>query len=166
MATPTRIESDVYIAGNLRSQTMSIPNGTLVDAAVNAAAGIAATKLEHQYNIAYAQASGATAAAESRVLTTCYGATGDIISFKAGSVAPCAGNATVTVDLTKNGTSVLSAAITLDSANTARVVEAGTISTATMVAGDVLEAVIAVNAGTGTLALGVFGQLITREDAA
>jgi hypothetical protein len=72
----------------------------------------------------------------------------------------------VTVDLKKNGVSILTSVITLDSGNTNRVVEAGTISgDGTLAAGDWLEVTIAISAGTGTLATGVYAELILNEDA-
>jgi hypothetical protein len=74
---------------------------------VAAGAAIAATKLEHQYILTYAQGSATTAAAATQVIHTVYGATGDIIDFKAGSVVACTGDAAITVDLKVNGTSVL-----------------------------------------------------------
>jgi hypothetical protein len=68
----------------------------------------------------------------------------------------------VTVDLRKNGTTVLSAVITLNNANTARVAVAGALSVTTLVAGDVLEVVTA-TAGGGTLATGVFAIVTVNE---
>ena len=47
----------------------------------------------------------------------------------------------------------------------AYVVEAGTISSGALATGDLLEVVIAVSAGTGTLATGVYAQAIINEDA-
>jgi hypothetical protein len=55
----------------------------------------------------------------------------------------------------------------LDSTTTAYTVQVlGTLATTTAVAGDVLEIkVTAVNAGTGALAKGVWGEVTLREDA-
>jgi hypothetical protein len=78
-----------------------------------------------------------------------------VVSVKAGSIAIAVGAATVTVDVKKNNVSILTAVITLDTGNTARVAEAGTILTASAVAGDTYELVIVATAGGGTLAHGV-----------
>ena len=43
----TRVDSDLFVHGNVAAQSMSIPAGTLTNAGVNAAAGIEATKLIH-----------------------------------------------------------------------------------------------------------------------
>ena len=82
---------------------------------------------------------------------------GTVNSVKAGSIAAAIGDSTVTIDIKKNGSTILSAVITLDSSNTARITEAGTISRAgTFVAGDWYEVVIIATAGTRTLPTGVF----------
>jgi hypothetical protein len=91
---------------------------------------------------------------------------GTINSVKAGSIVAATGDSTVTIDVRKNGTTVLSGTIALDSANTARVVEAGTVDGAQddVVADDWIEVVISVSAGTGTLPTGLFVQVEIDED--
>jgi hypothetical protein len=81
-------------------------------------------------------------------------------------VAIAVGGATVTVDVKKNGATVLSSVITLDSGNTARIMENGTLSGTTLAAGDFLEAVIVATAGGGTIPTGLLVQVIIDEDAA
>lgn len=162
----TRIEGDVLINGTLTVVTdLNAPASSITNAAIDSAAGIEATKLEHQYQPVYAQGSGTTAAAATETLYVAYGA-GTLIAFRAGSVVANVGAATCTVDLKKNGTTMLSAVITLDSANTARVVEAATLSVTSIAAGDVLEVVVTASAGGGTLATGLFCQAIIREASA
>ena len=172
MSSQTRLEGDVHVAGSLSAYALTPPASCVTDNAVAAAADIAATKLEHQNNYVYAQESGTTAADDNRVAAVIYGATGSIIAFHASSVVKCAGDSTVTIDLCKqsgtatSATSILSAAITLNSSSTTYSHVAGTISTATLVAGDKLEIKIDATVGTGTLAKGVFARVITREDPA
>ena len=144
----SNVDGDLHVKGSLTANKFTPPASSIGDDAVKAAAKLAASKLEHQHRQVHAQPN-TTATAETRPLHVCYGATGKIKDFRAGSIAPCTGNATITVDLKKNGTSVLCGPITLDNANTARVAEAGTVTTDTMVVGDLLEVVITVNAGTG-----------------
>jgi len=91
-----------------------------------------------------------TATAETRVVHVVQGTAGQLQAFKAGCVTPCQGDATVTVDLLKAGVSVLVAAIVLDSGDQAYALTAATIDTDQVQAGDVLEAAVTVNAGTGT----------------
>jgi hypothetical protein len=162
----TRIDSDVYVTGNISSQTLTIPAGTVKNADVSASAGIDATKLKHQHHINYSQDSAEEAAADERVVHTVYGTSGTIVAVQAGMVAAHAGNATATVDLHVNGSSVLSAAITLSSSQSAYELVSGTIADDSLSADDVLEIVVAANAGTGTLGDGVFASVVIREDAA
>ena len=162
----TRQEGDFHVTGHLTGKTMGIPAGTLTNAGVNGSAAIATTKMRHQYIKVYAQESATSAADGAEVIHIAHGATGTIVGFAAGSVVANVGAATVTVDLLKNGTTVLSAVITLDSANTNYVVEDGTVNTTAYVDDDVLEVVIDGTAGGGTLALGVFAKALLREDPA
>lgn len=165
MATPTRMEGDVHVAGHLSANTMDIPAGTIVNADVGGSADIDATKLEHQFQKNYSQATDANVVAAEKIIHTVYGTTGTIVAFEAGIVTIPDGDRACTVDLHKNGTTVLSAVITLDSGNTTYVVEGGTISSASLADGDVLEVVIAISGSSGTNPQGVFANCVIREDA-
>src|SRR4051812_24257722 len=83
----------------------------LTDADVAAAAAIAESKQEHQFRPRHCQPNTA-ATSETRVIHEVFGVTGAIIAFSAGSIGVAVGAATVTVDLKKNGVTVLSAVIT------------------------------------------------------
>jgi hypothetical protein len=100
-----------------------------------------------------------------------YGATATLLELAVGSIAIAVGAATVTVDLQRSTAggafaSVLSAVVTLDTANTARVAELAGIATAGGVAGDLYQLVITATAGGGTLPTGLFVFLTLKEDAA
>lgn len=161
----SQIYGDQNFKGNVTLSSVTLPDGCVDDDAVAAGASIAADKLRHQYLPTYAQANTA-AVDETRVIHVVHGTTGEVTAFVAGSIAKAVGDATCTVDLKKNGTTVLTAPITLDSGNTNRVAEAGTISgTVTLAVGDVLEVVIDGTIGTGTLPTGVFCSATVVEDA-
>lgn len=164
MAAPTTFPGDVHISGSLTCGSFTPSSGSVTNASVSASAAVQASKLEHQYQPVYRQNGSASSVTET--IHVGYGATGDIIAFRAGSVAIAVGAATVTVDLKKNGTTCLSGVITLDSGNTAYTPEAGTLTTTTYVAGDVFTIVTVATAGGGTLPTGLFVQPIFREDAA
>lgn len=166
MSTPSRIEGDTYIAGALSCQTLTIPSGTVLNAAVGAGADIDASKLEHQYQKVWADESDTTASAQDHVIHVVYGTAGTVVAFECGNVVANLVDATITVDLHNNGASILTAAIELDNGDAAYAVVGGTIDTATLADGDVLEVVITVAAGGGTLGKGVFASCIIREDAA
>jgi hypothetical protein len=155
--------SDLHVGGTLSCTTFSPPASCITNAAIIGAAGIVATKLEHQFQPVYRQASGAINADATAAIHVGYGATGDIIGFRAGNITAATGSDTTTVDLKKNGTTVLSAVITLNTA-ASTTLQTGTLSTTTYVAGDVFTVVIdATGVAPGQ---GVWAQPIFREDAA
>lgn len=158
------IEGDLRVRGTLQADYFTPPASSVGDTQINSADPISADKLKHQYLPGHSQPN-TTATTETRVIHVARAA-GTIEGFRAGSIAACSGAATITFDLKKNGTTVLSSVITLDNANTARVIEAGTLSgSPTVAAGDVLEVVITATAGGGTLGTGAFCQAIVREGA-
>lgn len=126
------------------------PNSCITNAAVLAGAGIDASKLDH-HHAKHGSLAGSAVDGNHAIHAVC-GATATAIAFKAWCITPATGSSTCTVDLKKNGTSVLSAVITLDSSSVARTVEEGVITTASAVAGDVYEVVLtATQAGTDAL---------------
>ena len=158
-----RIEEDAYFGGTLQAKTLVPSDGCITNAAVVAAAGIAASKLQHRHRPFYSQTGNAAAATVA--IHVVRGATGVLNAFAAGSVAKAAGNAAVTVDLKKAGSSILTGVITLDSGNTNRVMEAGTLSNSAVAGGDFLEVVVTADAGTGTLPPGLHVALELDEAA-
>lgn len=128
-------------------------------------AEIDALKLEHQHRPVYAQESATTAVDAIQTVHVVVGQTGTLLGIKAGSVVANIGDSTVTIDLLKNGVSVLTATFDLDSGDAAYALVAGTIdSPDTVVVGDVLEVSVNATIGTGTLATGVFVYVDIKED--
>lgn len=162
--------SDIIFPTNLRVQghvactTLGVPSGTVTNAMVNGSADIEAAKLQQQVARLFAQAHG-TAAVTARYPTHVARGAGTVNSIRAGVVVACVGAATIDIDLRKNGTTVLSAAIQLDSGDAAYAKVSGTISSASYVAGDVFEVVVTATAGGGTLGQGLFVDAVFREDA-
>ena len=143
-----------------------------MDETVGAGANVAASKVQHKHRKTFSQ-SGTVVAAMSPIhvvtattlMVAGQAATANAIAFRAGVIAPCTGNATITVDLQKNGVSLLTAPITLNSASVARTSYAGTITAGSLVAGDWLDVVATVSAGTGALGSGLLVQLEVDETA-
>jgi hypothetical protein len=156
-------DGDVYIRGNLRADGFSLPANSVGDAAVSTLAPIDATKLKHQYAPIFASIHGAAVATMRYVTHVAYAA-GTIAYMHAGVVVPATGNSTVVVNLLKNGVSVLSATILLDSTDGAYALNIGTILTAAYTAGSVFEIQVTANVNTGTLPQGLFVQTVFRED--
>lgn len=156
MAT-TIIEGDVLVRGALVPESFTAPAQSVSSDAVKTGANIDADKLESRVYASHAQPNTA-ATTETRSLFVARRA-GSVNSVIAGSIAAAIGDSTVTVDVKKNGTTILSAVITLDNANTARVGEAGTVNVSAFVAGDWFEVVITATVGSGTMPTGVFVQV-------
>lgn len=160
------IDGDVYIAGALTARRFNPPAGSITDASVLAGAGVAATKLEHQYAITLPLVNHATVvAAERRLLHYVTGTTGDVVTFGVLATVAAVGDSTATFDLYKNGSSILTGTFNLDSGDAAGALVTGTVSSAGLVVTDRLEVVATVSAGTGTLPKGVAAYLLLREDA-
>lgn len=143
--------------------TVHLPAGTVEADDIEAAAGVEYTKLQQFRAPIYSQTG--TAASATIPIGVVYGASGTMVAIKAGSIVACVGAATITVDLKKNGTTMLSSVITLDNANTARIMEAGTLSVTSLTAADFLELVVTATAGGGTLGTGLLVQVWYSESA-
>jgi hypothetical protein len=158
----TTLDGDTHVNGHLSAKTAALPAGTVTNAMVNGSAAIACTKMQKPRLFYYSQ--NGTATSVTVPIYECRGATATIQNLRCGSIVANIGAATVTVDLKKNGTTVLTGVVTLDNANTARVAEAGTLSVTSMVQGDWLEIVTVATAGGGTLATGLLVQAEVFED--
>lgn len=156
---------DLHIAGALSAESIDIPSGTVTNDDISASADIVTTKMQHQHQPVVKQPLTAMTAG-TEVLHVTKGATGTIVDFRCGSITAAVGAATATVDLKKNGVSVLTGTITLNNANTAYVPVNGTLSGTSLVVGDVLTVVTTATAGGGTLPTGFFATATIREKAA
>lgn len=163
MPNPNIVEGDMLVRGTLVPTNLVPPAACITDSAIAAGANLAGSKLEHQHAETYRQSG--TAAAAVAPLHMVRGLSGTILSVEAGSIAAAIGDSTVTIDVKKGGTTILSAPIVLDSGNTARVAEAGTLAVTSLADGNLLEVAITVSAGGGTLPTGLFVTVCWRERA-
>lgn len=164
MAEINRIPGDLVVGGTLTvNEGIRLPAGALVNADISSTAAVAAFKSRQHHSKKVSQAGTAVTATE--IIHVVCGLVGTLQFFKATNIAACAGSSTVTVDLYKNGSSVLSTILTLDSATGARGEEEAAFSNTSVVADDVLEVVITINqSGTDALASGVYAELRLNED--
>lgn len=166
MSSPVVIPGDLIVRGAFGAGSMAVPANAIGDAEVTAARPISAAKLQQRFQTHASQTKTAgVSVAERRVIRVIVGATGTILSLLAGLQTALVGDATTTINLYKNGSSILTAALVLTSATAAYATAAASVATASLVVGDVLEIVITVAAGTGTLGQGLFVQLNHNEDA-
>ena len=123
---------------------VNMPTGQITNADIETGAGIEATKVVHQFPLRHSQNDGSDVTTQTELIHVAYAA-GTVVAVEAVcDQVPAAAN-TITIDLLKSTgggafATMLSAAIVLDSANTDRVAEAGTVSGSnTYVDGDILE---------------------------
>lgn len=155
-----------YFSGPVTfSGTVALPPGSVGDGQMIPGNPVSAPNLQHRFMPRLSQPFGVAAVAERKAVHRAR-APGTVTSFWAGLTAACIGAATVTIDLLKNGVSMLSAPVVLTSATAAFGSVAGALSgAAAYVAGDVIEVSVTVAAGGGTLGQGVFAEPVLTEAA-
>lgn len=161
---------DSLIVNRLFVQSQAdLPESCLTNRNLSPTAAVAASKITQQRVAPFHYGnSDDTAATETFPLAAVVGSAGDLVGFAAGVVVANIGDSEITVDLLKNGVSVLDAPITLDNSQAPREVVAAVLDTplVELAADDVFEVAIVATAGTGTLGKGVFGRLVYNENAA
>jgi hypothetical protein len=163
------IDGDLIVRGKTTPQGgLTLPTGSVGDAQIDPTNPITAAKLQQQINRVYEQGRGASVASKTGEPVHVARAAGTVDAIDIGvTVAGVswAGGGKLTVDLLKNGSSVLSGVITVDGTTAAFAKVSGTISSAAYSSGDVFEVVVTVTAGTGTIAQGLFVRVVFKEAA-
>lgn len=89
---------------------------------------------------------------------------GTILAASVAAITPLTGNDTYTLDVKKNGVTILSAPIALLSSTAARVAVNGALTVTTCLPGDFFEAVATYTHGTGTAPLNVAFEVAMLEE--
>lgn len=171
-----RFESDLHVTGTISAGVIQLPASSVGNADIEAAAGIAASKVVHQAPGAQGAAVelfGPTTAvtALTKTLGMAY-ASGTLVAFTAWiEVVATGADRTVTVDLQKSTgagayATVLSATAGFTNASAVRTAVSGTISTTPYVAGDIFRAVVTVAGAAGNQATGLSVRLMLQENPA
>lgn len=134
-----KIVGDLYVTGTLTSGSMNVPASSVGNTEIEAQANIAASKVEHQHNLNVAVFDHATDVAAKRIGIFRAESNCTIDKFAVYVTVAAGATTTVTVDLLKNGTTILSSAIDITNAHTAYQIVEGTVSSPSLVADDVLE---------------------------
>lgn len=172
MALLSQIRSDLYIQGVLSALDIQYPNGSIVNADINALAAIDAGKMTHRFAIPYIQADGSDVAAAIVPVHIVRGTSATIEDIEVVCVdSPSGGDKAFTVDLQYGNastalSSVLSSAITYDSSKSDLEVASGTLSTTSLSAADTLVVVVAVSGSTGSQGQGLIVNVALTEDPA
>lgn len=153
---------NVHVDGNFSANTMSVPNASVGDDGIDPGNPLNVDKTLHQYPRLLTQPHGADSVDERRVIHQAYG-TGLVAGVQATVVVPATGNSTLTVDVLKNGVSILSGTLTIDNGNDAYEVETIGLSDPNYVGEDVFEVVVTNTYGTGTPPQGLAVLVVFRE---
>ena len=174
MPSQNRTEGSLHVAGQLSCQTFTPPAGSVVNASI--AAGSAGSYIERskgvQGHAITNELFGPTTAvtAVTRWWHTVRGATGTVVSVEAAiAVVATGADRTITVDLHKSTgagafATILSATAGFTNASAVRTPVAGTISTASLVDGDILAIVVTVAGAAGNQATGLTVTVNIGED--
>lgn len=155
---------DFHIGGNvIIAGSFALPDGSITDSKIQAGANLSAVNLEHQYEPVIELSNHATSVVAQRVPAFKAKSVGSVIGFSVDCSVPPAAAGSCTIDLKKNGASILTAPITLNDTAVANTSVAGVISSAPLVAGDRLDVEVA--GVTGTTAKGVAAYPIVRARA-
>ena len=170
MATPTVIQGDLYVQGNLSSKTQTYPTASVTNAGIAAAAAISASKIvRHQSIDRELYGPAVTVAALTTDVHIARGA-GTLVQFSIccnGTIATGA-DRTVTVDLQKSTgagafATVLSGTAGLTNSSALRTTYSGTISSASFIADDKFRIIVTVAGSASNQALGLFATLHYEE---
>lgn len=162
------IKDDFHISGRLSCDRFNPPDSCIGNDAVDPDDPLDETKTAHRQVLLYLNGAGlvtTTATAERKIFHLAY-QDGVITSVRIGVADAAVGDSTVTVDILKNGTTVLSAPITLTNADLDYTFQTAGLSTPGGVSfdeEDYLEASVTVSAGTGTLPKGVHAAVVVTE---
>jgi len=172
MAEPSRIVGDQHFTGNCSFLgTAALPAGTVTNAMTNASAAIAATKVVHQFPLHHTQNDGSDVTTQVEVVHIAYAA-GTVVAVEAVCDQAPDTDETITIDVLKSTgggafATLLTGAIVLDSGNSARVLEAGTlVATPTYADGDLIEISVTDGGGTGNQGQGLCVTVWCRESPA
>lgn len=126
-------------------------------------ANIAASKLTTRLHQTLNQDDGSAATAQTRAVYQAR-ASATLQEVYATVLTAATGDSTVTIDVQKNGTSVLDSTFQVDSADAAYAKVSGTLTTTTVSDDEVIEVVVTVSAGTGTLPQGLMVTVVVDEE--
>lgn len=160
------LDGDLYVRGRLKADAIVLTDASVGDAQMDPDNPPAAEKLQHQHQKQYAQKKGTSTVADAGTVVHVAAGTGAVEAVTCGVAVAVTGDYVVTVGVKKNGVSILSSTLSLDSGNVAYTgQEFGTLATTAYNAGDVFEVSVSVAGTTGAPGQGVFAQVTFRERA-
>lgn len=130
--------------------TFTFPSGGITNEHISTSAAVDSDKLQHLHKRGtnFALAIGGTPAAREEIVYVCEAATAVVRGFHA-LLNDTGTSTSVTFDLKKNGTTMLSSVITITHGEADKAVSDATMSSTSLVAGDILSIQLAVSSSTG-----------------
>lgn len=164
MANNLKIDN-LQVLDRLVAKTFKCADSQITNDQINQAAPIKNDKYLREFKLEQAQDYATTVASKRTVVHGAKGL-GVILLVRATLAAlACSGAATITVDLLKNGSSILSSVLTFNSTTgtTLRAFLDATISVTSYAADDVFEFNVVATAGGGTIGKGLYCEAILQE---
>jgi hypothetical protein len=164
MASNLRLTGDLDVTGRGNFGSLTVPNGSITNQSfsANPADRLTYAKMEHVYKALLAQPVVGAGISQNSTLNMAVDA-GTVLDVKAGVVSNFTGTANLTIDLKKNGVSILSGPFVLNSTNPAFTYSTALLSCSTFAAGDLFTATVVANSGNGSVGNGPWLQVIFRE---
>lgn len=151
------IYGDTHVAGTFTAEDMNVPDGSVGDDAVETGAEISANKLQQQV---LGKLQAAVPAAQVQIVHVAKGA-GEVNKVRwIAKTVPT--TSTYTIDVKKNGTTILPGVVTITGASVAATDTTVTFNATTYVASDYFEIVLASFSG-GSYGTGLLVEMMGRE---
>ncbi len=172
MANPSIVQGDLVVYGALSASSIDQPAGSIKNSHFSATASdrLAASKAVHQFAVAAEQKNGTDAVSETRIVHIAKGA-GTVVDFQAvADAVPASGDKAASIDLQKSTgggafATLLTTPIVLNSSDTNRTPNTGTlVGSPTYAAGDLLAVVVTVSGSTGSQAQGLCARAMVQEN--
>lgn len=158
---------DLHVDGRFSCGRFTPPNASIGNDAANPDDALDEDKTYHREVQLYVNTASTVAAADETKIFYIAWKAGSVTAVRVGIADAATGDSTVTVNVKKNGTTILSGVVTITNAEADYdVVAAGLTggNPVAYVADDVFEAVIDATVGTGTLPKGVTVMMVTVEN--
>lgn len=128
MADSLRVPNGLVVDGQIICTDIVMPAGSVGNAAIETDADIDYTKVTHLHQATYSEKSTTTVTDGNYVIGYIHGASATVVAVYAGNVTDNTGSNTVDVDVTADGTSVLTSKIELAAGSPGdNAAEAGTL---------------------------------------
>jgi hypothetical protein len=171
MALEQMIKGDSHVTGTITCGGFVPPPGSITNAAIQAAAGIDTTKVDHRHAITYQQAPGTAIVAATHDAHICR-ANGVVLALEAAITGAIAtgGDRTVDVDVQLGNAAagfatILTGTVQFTNSSTLRAVVSGTVASDDLADGDILRIVITVAGAAGNQAQGLVVTITLDEEA-